>query len=143
MKGTLTSANSGNYSPSVFVLSKSEPTGVTFSESVQFVTEISVTSSEDISAEFRRLADQWRTETRFSSNITANLMHPAYQRIMAMGKQVLPLILKELDERGGHWFHALHYLVKENEDPVPPEHYAKIKLMREDWLQWGRLNNWL
>jgi hypothetical protein len=101
------------------------------------------TASAADEQKFHRLADRWRKETFFSSSITNNLTHPDYLRIMAMGERAIPLILRELEERGGHWFMALRYIVDENDNPVPPEHNGKIKLMTEDWLEWGRRNRYL
>jgi hypothetical protein len=65
----------------------------------------------------------------------------AHLAILAMGKPALPLILDELEQNGGHWFLALRLIAET--DPVPPEHAGKVKLMREDWLAWGRQKDFL
>ena len=84
---------------------------------------------------FRRDLDLWRSDTRFSSNLSAKLSHPAYLRIIALGRKALPLIFEDLRDGGGHWFVALRAITRE--DPVPPEHRSLPHLMREDWLRWG------
>ena len=93
----------------------------------------------DLSAQTRELfcsdRDQWRSDTRFSSSLSAKLNHPAYLRIIALGKDILPLILEDLRDGGGHWFEALRAITRD--DPVPPEHRSWPRLMREDWLRWG------
>jgi hypothetical protein len=90
---------------------------------------------------FRRLADQWRKETLLSSSVTQDHTHPAYLGILAMGKPALRLILEELQASGGNWFLALRLIA--DYDPVPPEHAGVVKRMREDWIAWGRQQDYL
>jgi len=89
-----------------------------------------------LTREFQALRDQWRAETRFVSSWTARVLHPAYQRIIGMGKDVLPLLLAELNERPSHWSAALEAITREN--PVPEEDRGNIPLVAEAWLAWGR-----
>ena len=49
-----------------------------------------------LAAQFRQLADRWRSETRVLSSPTAIATHPAYQRMIGLGPQVIPLILAEM-----------------------------------------------
>jgi len=90
---------------------------------------------------FQRLASQWLKDTLLSSSVTRDHAHPAHLAILAMGKIALPLILKELQQNGGHWFLALRLISDEN--PVPAEHAGRIKEMREDWITWGRQHGYL
>jgi hypothetical protein len=90
---------------------------------------------------FRRLVKQWREETLFISSSTEKMLHPSYQRIIGMGPAVIPLILREMQERGGHWFWALRAITEE--DPVDPHDGGHIKKMTEAWLQWGKQNHLL
>ena len=90
---------------------------------------------------FERLASQWRNETRLSSSVSNDHSHIAYLGILSIGKPALRLILEELQANGGNWFLALRLIAETN--PVPPEHAGKVKLMREDWLAWGRLRDYL
>lgn len=94
-----------------------------------------VATRADNADQFVRDLGEWRAQTRFSSNLVAKLSHPAYLRIIGLGPDALPLILKDLQNGGGHWFVALLALARE--DPVPPEHRSLPRLMREDWLRWG------
>ena len=91
----------------------------------------------ELEREFRELADEWRRATGAMSIISKKIMHPAYQRIMAKGPDVLPLILRELRCRPGYWFWALSSITGEN--PVRPE--ATFDQAVEDWLNWGRNRN--
>jgi hypothetical protein len=64
------------------------------------------------------------------------VIHPSYQRIIGLGPDVIPYILKELEQNGGHWFWALQALTGEN--PVADEDAGRIRKMKEVWLNWGR-----
>lgn len=90
---------------------------------------------------FRTLADEWKRDTRFLSSTNALAMHPAYQRIIGLGPQVIPYILADLQNEPGHWFWALTALTGEN--PVPPEDQGRIPAMSAAWLKWGREQGWI
>lgn len=63
-------------------------------------------------------------------------MHSAYQQIIGMGSDVIPMLLRELERNSGRWFWALKSITRE--DPVTPEQQGKTKEMIESWLNWGR-----
>ena len=86
--------------------------------------------------EFLRLADQWRDETWYCSFAKQKAEHPAYQKIVALGRKAVPLILAELERRPSHWFGALHEITGAN--PVPSESRGKLDEMTKAWLKWGR-----
>ena len=88
---------------------------------------------------FRRLADQWRKETQYISSLTQMAMHPAYQKIIGMGQQAVPLILREMQQHGGHWLWALHVIT--DEDPVQPN--ATFREAVQAWLEWGKQRGYL
>ncbi|OUL34352.1 hypothetical protein BV375_04700 [Nostoc sp. 106C] len=90
----------------------------------------------DIEATFTALVNQWLEETRGMSSINQMSMHPAYQQIIGMGEVVIPLLLRELERKSGHWFWALKSITRE--DPVPPEYRGKVNKMIKAWLDWGR-----
>ena len=85
---------------------------------------------------FRSLAQQWRNETQWLSSTTEVAMNPAYQAIIGMGAEALPMILEDLRQNSGHWFWALKAI--SNEDPVVPRDRGSIKKMKGAWLQWGQ-----
>lgn len=84
---------------------------------------------------FQSLAQKWRSETRWLSSSTEITLHPAYQAIIGMGVEALPLILEDLRQNAGHWHSALTSI--SNEDPVAPQDRGSIKMMKIAWLQWG------
>lgn len=96
---------------------------------------------KQLEALFNTLAERWKQETRLLSSTSAIATHPAYQRIIGLGPQVIPLILAELQREPGHWFWALAALTGEN--PVPPADQGRMPAMTAAWLKWGRENGWI
>ena len=80
------------------------------------------------------LAELWRKETGHLSSLERKALHPAYQEIIATGNRGIPYVLRELKERGGHWFWALRYMT--GIDLSQPD--QKVNDLREAWLEWGR-----
>jgi hypothetical protein len=62
--------------------------------------------------------------------------HPAFQEIVALGQTVIPLLLRELENRTGHWHRALRRIT--GADPVPPADRGNINKATEAWLRWGK-----
>ena len=87
--------------------------------------------------EFRRLRDTWRNDTMFVSSATVITNHWAYQRIIALGSGVVPLIVEELRNGTNHWFFALHQLTGYT---PPPVNHGNMRKMREAWLRWADEN---
>ena len=88
----------------------------------------------DFEAEFHSLVEQWKADTGASSLVQQQIQHPAYQRIIGMGPQAVPLILHEMRRRPDHWFWALHAIT--GEQPVTSG--ATFGEATEAWLAWGR-----
>lgn len=86
--------------------------------------------------EFITLAEWWHEATDAISSPSRITSHNAYLKIIALGGLAVPLILRDLLERGGDWYLALRILTDAN--PVPPQHEGYAELMDEDWLNWGR-----
>lgn len=94
---------------------------------------------DELEQAFRALADRWRADTVFLSSVDKMAMHPAYQRIIGMGPQALPLILEELRARPDHWFWALHAI--SGEDPVRSGDNFDQAVTA--WLGWGRKRGYI
>jgi hypothetical protein len=90
---------------------------------------------------FHALAERWREETQYHSSITALFMHPAYQEIIGLGPDALPLILEDLAATRSDWFWALRAISGEN--PVPAAERGQIGNMTERWLEWGHAHGYL
>ena len=101
------------------------------------------TKTEELESTFKELVKIWHRETAYHSNDHIRTHHPAYLQIIGFGEPVLPLIFRELEENGGHWFWALRAITGTNPEP-PPEKISAgwvgldIKAIRKAWLKWGR-----
>ncbi len=96
---------------------------------------------KSIEEEFQRLVKQWHEETDGHSSPTRISSNPAYLRIISFGELVIPLIFKELEANGGHWYPALRAITGEN--PVHESARGRTRLMDEAWLNWGREHKYL
>ena len=85
---------------------------------------------------FLDLVATWKRERGPHSSSARLAEHPAYQEIIGMGPEVIPLLLRELERAPDHWFRALVALTRA--DPVPEKSRGKIREMAEAWLCWGR-----
>ena len=105
-------------------------------ESGSVVYSRAATVSDDTKSLFLQLADQWKSQTAHVSFIGQRIQHPAYQKILGMGKGVIPFIFEEMEREPDHWFHALAILTGEN--PLPSDFRGTIKDAVSLWVQWGR-----
>jgi hypothetical protein len=83
---------------------------------------------------FEGLRQKWEMETAIDSSIAKKSMHPAYQRIIGMGPDVLPLILRDLRNRQAHWFWALHAITGDD----PAQNQSTVDGAVNAWIRWGK-----
>jgi hypothetical protein len=100
---------------------------------------VAETQGISIATEFASLVKQWNEETFALSSLTKKYNHPAYVRIMAMGKEGISMVLKELQQSGGRWFYALKFMAGENIS----EGIDNFEDAKAAWLEWGYKNNYL
>lgn len=93
-----------------------------------------------LACRFRNLVRAWKAATSLTSSITEMATDPAYQQIIGMGKEAIPLILEELQQDPDHWFWALRAIT--GEDPVPPADRGKLRSMTQAWLAWARAHGY-
>lgn len=87
---------------------------------------------------FEDLCWEWnKTRDEFSSGID-NFVLPAYQHIIGLGPDAVPLILRALQNQLDDWFWALRAIT--GADPVPAEHLGDFNQMRGDWFAWAKDN---
>lgn len=99
-------------------------------------------ATNDLHKEFSELTEEWESDTQLLSNIIEKSMHPSYQRIIALGKPVVHLLLKDFqEERFRDWFWALKAITGAN--PIPDDMAGNITAMAEEWVKWGKANNYL
>jgi len=86
--------------------------------------------------QFHHLVAVWRAETALTSSLTEMVNHPAYQQIIGLGPQVVPLLLGELEREPDYLFAALRALT--GADPVTPAQRGNLKEMTQSWLRWAK-----
>ena len=99
--------------------------------------------TQELESAFNELAREWHKGTDLHSNDYFIANHPAYMQIIEMGEAALPLIFREMETNGGHWFWALRVITGANPEPVPEKLSAgwvalDIRAIRKAWLDWGR-----
>ena len=62
----------------------------------------------------------------------------SYQQIIGRGLDVVPLILRELQQQTDHWFWALEAITGEN--PVSRDGAGDMRASADAWLEWGQRN---
>jgi hypothetical protein len=85
---------------------------------------------------FREHAARWERETGYLSSTPKKVLHESYQAIIAMGPDVVPILLRDLQRTQRSWFWALRHLTEA--DPVPPEDRGRLDKMITAWTAWGK-----
>jgi hypothetical protein len=93
-------------------------------------------TEKSLEEEFHEQADKWERETRHVSSMTDVVMHSSYQAIIKMGPDVIPFLLRDMEENRRFWFTALSYITGEN--PVKPRDAGRVDRMATAWLKWGK-----
>lgn len=88
---------------------------------------------------FHELAARWRAETFHMSSTHDVVLNPAYLQIIGLGKPIVPLLLRELQERPEPWFWALTALTGDD----PTNGAQTFDEAVQAWLSWGRDKGYL
>ena len=106
---------------------------------IRMIEEIRGSSASEpaltVEERFQDFAGRWRAETLFSSSATDLVLNVWYQRIIALGEAVVPLLLRELEREPGHWGYALRVVTGVN--PVSPGHSGDLEQIATAWVSWG------
>jgi hypothetical protein len=97
--------------------------------------EAAVADALTLEQRFRKEAEKWDRETAFLSSTPTMVLHDSYQKIMAMGPDIVPIMLRDLRQTRRSWFWALRHLT--NENPVPAEDQGNLDKMISAWIAWG------
>ncbi|HET6880615.1 MAG TPA: hypothetical protein VFI31_10695 [Pirellulales bacterium] len=92
-------------------------------------------ASDGVRRRFHQLAGEWKQATLLTSSGTEMLLHPAYQQIIGMGPEAVPLLVAELRRDPDHWFWALKAIT--GEDPVAEGDRGNLARMTDAWLKWA------
>lgn len=93
----------------------------------------------DSGERFEALRRCWREDVAGLSDLREIVAHPAYEAIIAMGREVVPWVLRDVARGAGHWHVALHTIT--GEQPVPVDDAGRLRAIRDHWLAWGRSRN--
>jgi hypothetical protein len=93
-------------------------------------------SAETVEERFRRLETTWLDEVGYSSSPRELCDHWAFQEILRTGDEVVPLMLRDLEQAPHLWVWALPRITGAN--PVPATEAGNIARMGEAWLSWGK-----
>lgn len=85
---------------------------------------------------FLRLKTAWKAQRRHESSTQRMAMLPAYQAIIGMGPDAVPLLFRELDQSPDLWFWALRAITEA--DPVAESMRGDLHAMAAAWLAWGK-----
>lgn len=108
------------------------------------VQQQKIEKSERLSLKFKQLVQQWRDERPAASSVAQMAMVSAYQQIIGLGPDAIPMILAQLKSEGNspnHWFWALASITRDN--PVPKESRGKLQEMAKAWLAWGETKGYV
>jgi hypothetical protein len=86
---------------------------------------------------FESLRVSWHREYGALSSPIAIASCVSYQKIIALGTNVLPLIIRDLKRQPepDHWFEALRRIT--GDDPVPMKDRGNRRRMAKAWLKWA------
>jgi hypothetical protein len=102
--------------------------------------ELCVPTESRLAERFREQSDKWAQETRHLSSPIQRMGHPSYQAIMGMAqenkREVIRLLILDLQQRRRPWFWALSYLAQTN--PVSRKDAGKMDRMIEAWVKWAK-----
>jgi hypothetical protein len=93
----------------------------------------------DLALEFQELAAKWHEDTEDLAASARVVAHPAYLRIISLGRPILPQLLRDLHDNGGLWFPALEAITGVALGTV--EERKSYRDLRQLWLDWGHEAN--
>jgi hypothetical protein len=95
-------------------------------------------SADELRTTFEELAEAWKERSGYLSFIRKKIALPEYQRIIGLGRPVVPLLLRELEREPAFWFWALECITGENPVPESVSSSGDIKATADLWVEWGR-----
>lgn len=97
--------------------------------------------SASVEATFEKLLTTWREETKYLSSFHKMFDHPAYQEIIGLGMDAVPLILREMKKKPCWLGRALFAIVGEH--PITEDMAGRLDRQTEAWLTWGRSRGYI
>lgn len=106
-----------------------------------FESKVEASEQAEMETIFNGLAKKWREETGGYSLTMRRYAHGSYQSILALEpkREVISLILLELQERPDRWFEALKALAKTN----PAQDSKTFDETVKSWIKWGKAEKYI
>ncbi len=102
------------------------------------IVEQAADTDAELQVIFRGLVDNWKSATGGYSLTYRRYAHPSYQAILTLGKrEVVPMILRELQQHPDLWFEALKVLTNKN----PAANAKTFDEAVQCWVEWGKKEN--
>jgi hypothetical protein len=97
--------------------------------------------TSELEAVFNGLVKNWREATGGYSLTMRRYAHASYQSILALEpkKDVITLVLRELQQRPDRWFEALKALTKTN----PAQNAKTFDETVQCWIEWGKMEKYI
>ena len=109
-------------------------------EKFQAIVGNDVVQFRSVEEKFSALVEEWKLSRGPESSVARISMSLAYQQIIGIGPEVVPLILRELSGTIDHWFWALNVITGAN--PVPEKSRGILPEMAKAWIEWGKQNGY-
>ena len=94
---------------------------------------------ETLEEKFYQFKKEWKDETRFLSCIKIS---EGLQKIIDLGSDIVPIILRDFQHENNHWHETLCQLVL-NPPEIPEEKRGKMEEIRQIWLKFGREHGYI
>ncbi len=97
--------------------------------------KVAVEARSSVETEFNELARTWYEEIGAESSLSKITSNINYLRIIALGKSVVPYILRNLQKQPAPWFIALRAITGELN--IGKEYGGNFRKIADAWLEWG------
>lgn len=113
-------------------------------EDAEEVMEKTVQDYLSLKERFLKLAEEFHIGSMNISSITKIKEHPAYQQIVSLGMDAVPLLLEAMrnETPPGHWFVAMHDICGHAVN-IPKELWGRVREIEQLYIKWGLENEWI
>lgn len=93
-------------------------------------------TSQEVETCFKRLANEWSRNTLHISSASDLVNDRCYREIVALGWDVVPYLLVDLQRNKRFWFPALAEITRLR--PFDKSDRSNPRRMTEAWIRWGK-----
>jgi hypothetical protein len=92
--------------------------------------------AKEAEKKFQYYLSKWKEETGGDSSLTNITSNMNYLRIISLGIDAIPMILRELQREPAPWFVALRAITED--DSVGRDSPGDFRKKAAAWIQWGK-----